>query len=89
MNHAPIARSIPGADPYQWLENRDSAEVLEYLQAENAYTDTCLADQAELRQRLFEEIRGRIRETDLSLPAPWKDFLYYQRTTAGDKAARS
>lgn len=88
MSQAPIARSIPGADPYQWLENRDSAEVLDYLQAENAYTDACLADQAELRQRLFEEIKGRIRETDLSLPAPWKDFLYYQRTTAGDEYPR-
>lgn len=88
MSQAPIARSVPGADPYQWLENRDSTEVLEYLQAENAHTDACLADQAELRQRLFEEIKGRIRETDLSLPAPWKDFLYYQRTTAGDEYPR-
>ncbi|HTO18411.1 MAG TPA: S9 family peptidase [Pseudomonas sp.] len=88
MSQAPLARSIPGADPYQWLENRDSAEVLEYLQAENAYTDACLTDQAGLRQRLFEEIKGRIRETDLSLPAPWKDFLYYQRTTAGDEYPR-
>ena len=88
MIQAPLARSLPGADPYQWLEHRDSAEVLDYLQAENAYTDACLADQAELRQQLFEEIKGRIRETDLSLPAPWKDFLYYQRTTAGDEYPR-
>ena len=88
MSQAPIARRLPGADPYQWLENRDSAEVLDYLRAENAHTEACLADQAGLRQRLFEEIKGRIRETDLSLPAPWKDWLYYQRTTAGDEYPR-
>lgn len=88
MSQAPVARRLPGADPYQWLENRDSVEVLNYLQAENAYTDACLAEQAELRQQLFEEIKGRIRETDLSLPSPWKDYLYYQRTTAGDEYPR-
>ena len=88
MHQAPIAHRTPGADPYQWLQNRDSPEVLAYLKAENAYTEACLADQAELRQRLFEEIRGRIRETDLSLPTPWKDWLYYQRTTAGDEYPR-
>lgn len=88
MHQAPIAHRTPGADPYQWLQNRDSPEVLAYLEAENAYTEACLADQAELRRRLFEEIRGRIRETDLSLPTPWKDWLYYQRTTAGDEYPR-
>lgn len=88
MHQAPLAHRAPGADPYQWLQNRDSPEVLAYLEAENAYTEACLADQAELRRRLFEEIRGRIRETDLSLPTPWKDWLYYQRTTAGDEYPR-
>jgi oligopeptidase B len=88
MSHAPIARVDAGADPYRWLENRDADEVLDYLKAENAYLDSQLADQAALREALFQEIKGRIRETDLSLPSPWGPWLYYQRTTAGDEYPR-
>ena len=84
----PIARVDSGQDPYKWLENRDAPEVLDYLKAENAYLESQLADQAELREALFQEIKGRIRETDLSLPAPWGPWLYYQRTTAGDEYPR-
>ncbi|SEI90756.1 oligopeptidase B [Pseudomonas linyingensis] len=84
----PLARRQAGADPYAWLEQRDSAEVLEYLQAENAWLEQQLADQGELREQLFEEIRARIRETDLSLPTPWGPWLYYQRTTAGEEYPR-
>ncbi|MCC6077115.1 S9 family peptidase [Pseudomonas sp. GCM10022188] len=84
----PIARRQDGADPYAWLEQRDSAEVLDYLHAENAWLEAQLADQAQLREQLFEEIRARIRETDLSLPSPWGPWLYYQRTTAGEEYPR-
>lgn len=88
MSNAPIARAQDGADPYRWLEERDAPEVLDYLKAENAWLDEQLADQADLRERLFQEIRGRIRETDLSLATPWGPYLYYQRTTAGDEYPR-
>ena len=88
MSPAPIARQEAGNDPYHWLENRDSEEVLAYLQAENAYLETVLEPLQALREQLFEEIKGRIRETDLSLPTPWGDYLYYQRTTAGDEYPR-
>ena len=88
MPQAPIARIENGNDPYHWLENRDSPKVLEYLKAENAYLDAQLAGQAELREQLFAEIKGRIRETDLSLPSPWGPHLYYTRTTAGDEYPR-
>ena len=88
MSNAPIARADTGTDPYRWLENRDADDVLAYLKAENAYLDEQLADQAELRETLFQEIKGRIRETDLSLPSPWGPWLYYQRTTAGDEYPR-
>lgn len=84
----PLARRQAGADPYAWLEQRDSAEVLVYLQAENAWLEQQLADQGELREQLFKEIRARIRETDLSLPSPWGPWLYYQRTTAGEEYPR-
>lgn len=84
----PIARQDQGADPYAWLQQRDTPEVLDYLQAENAYQESCLAEQAPLREQLFEEIKGRILETDLSLPSPWGPYLYYTRTTAGDEYPR-
>ncbi|WP_349617619.1 S9 family peptidase [Azotobacter salinestris] len=89
MPQAPIARveSHP-ADPYRWLEQRDDSEVLAYLEAENAYLEAELADVGALRESLFQEIKGRIRETDLSLPVPWGPWLYYQRTTAGDEYPR-
>ncbi|MBM3109233.1 S9 family peptidase [Pseudomonas arcuscaelestis] len=86
--HAPIARKAEGADPYAWLQERDSAEVIDYLNAENAYQQAQLADQAPLREQLFEEIKGRILETDLSLPSPWGPWLYYSRTTAGEEYPR-
>ncbi|MGB4075020.1 S9 family peptidase [Pseudomonas sp.] len=88
MHHAPIARTGDASDPYRWLENRDSAEVLDHLKAENAYLESQLSEQLQLRETLFEEIKGRIRETDLSLPSPWGPYLYYQRTTAGDEYPR-
>ncbi|WP_411384005.1 S9 family peptidase [Pseudomonas sp. L7] len=84
----PIARPAQAADPYAWLQERDTPEVLAYLEQENAYQQACLADQAELREQLFEEIKGRILETDLSLPSPWGPYLYYTRTTAGDEYPR-
>ena len=85
---APIAHKADGNDPYAWLQERDTAPVLDYLKAENAYQEAMLADQAELRENLFNEIKGRILETDLSLPSPWGPYLYYTRTTAGDEYAR-
>lgn len=87
-SRAPIARKADGRDPYAWLQNRDSDEVLDYLKAENDYQQQQLADQAALRETLFQEIKGRILETDLSLPSPWGPYLYYTRTTQGDEYAR-
>ncbi|MFK8330154.1 S9 family peptidase [Pseudomonas sp. BJa5] len=85
---APIARKAEGADPYAWLQERDTPEVIAYLNDENAYQEAQLADQAQLREQLFEEIKGRIQETDLSVPSPWGPYLYYSRTTAGEEYAR-
>ncbi|MGN8276558.1 S9 family peptidase [Pseudomonas sp. SMN5] len=87
-SNAPIARRDPGVDPYAWLQERDTDAVLDYLKAENNYQQAQLADQAALRETLFEEIKGRILETDLSLPSPWGPYLYYTRTTAGDEYPR-
>ncbi|WP_166359884.1 S9 family peptidase [Pseudomonas akapageensis] len=85
---APIAHMAAGADPYAWLHDRDSDAVLDYLKAENSYQEAQLADQAQLREQLFQEIKARIRETDLSLASPWGPYLYFTRTTAGDEYPR-
>ena len=88
VSNAPIARRDPGVDPYAWLQERDTDAVLDYLKAENSYQEAQLAEQGELRETLFQEIKGRILETDLSLPSPWGPYLYYTRTTAGDEYPR-
>ena len=87
-NGAPVAPTLEGSDPYAWLQNRDSKEVLDYLKAENQYQEAQLADEAGRREALFAEIKGRIRETDLSLPSPWGPYLYYTRTQAGEEYPR-
>jgi oligopeptidase B len=84
----PQARKAAGDDAYAWLQERDSPEVLDYLKAENAWQADRLAAEQPLREQLFEEIKGRIRETDLSVASPWGPYLYYTRTTAGDEYAR-
>ncbi len=70
-------------DPYHWLRERDDPAVRAHLEAENAYAEQVLAPLAELRAGLFEEIRGRIRETDASVPVLDGGWLYYRRTLAG------
>lgn len=88
VSTAPIAHKAKGDDPYAWLQERDTDAVLDYLKAENSYQEAQTADQAGLRETLYEEIKGRILETDLSLPSPWGPYLYYTRITAGDEYAR-
>jgi oligopeptidase B len=82
------ARRDITVDPYAWLEQRDSPDVLDYLNGENQITETWLRDHNDQRDILFNEIRSRIRETDLSLPAVWDSWLYYQRTEAGAEYPR-
>ena len=70
-------------DPYEWLREKESPEVIAHLEAENAYTDEALAPLEPLREKVFQEIKGRVRETDLSLPSRRGDWWYYGRTVAG------
>ncbi len=84
----PVARRDAASDPYAWLEQRDNPEVIAYLQAENEHTEAWLAGHEDRREDLFNEICGRIRETDLSLPSIWRGWLYYQRTEAGAEYPR-
>ncbi len=70
-------------DDYEWLRNKESAEVVQYLKTENEYTDAVTADQEELRQQIFTEIKDRTQETDLSVPSRKKGWWYYGRTEEG------
>ncbi|HCV25296.1 MAG TPA: oligopeptidase B, partial [Candidatus Latescibacteria bacterium] len=53
-------------DDYFWLRQRDSPKVIAYLEAENAYGDSLLAHTGSLQEELFQEIKGRIQQTDTS-----------------------
>lgn len=82
----PSERSFHGdafADPYAWLVDPDDPEVLPHLQAENAWTEAQTADQAELREAIFGEIKARTQETDLSVPVRDGDWWYLTRTEEG------
>jgi oligopeptidase B len=70
-------------DPYEWLRDKSDPEVIAYLQAENDYTDQITADLEPLRQRIFDEIKARTKETDLSVPTRRGQWWYYVRTFEG------
>ena len=70
-------------DDYEWLREKDSPEVRAYLDAENAYTEDRTAHLADLRGRIFEEIKARTLETDLSVPVRRRDYWYYGRSFEG------
>lgn len=67
-------------DPWFWLRDRDDPEVLAYLEAENEYTTAALAHTEALQAELFDEIRGRIQETDVSAPVRFGPWDYFART---------
>jgi oligopeptidase B len=70
-------------DDYAWLAVKDDPATVAYLTAENSYTDARTAEQAGLRETLFNEIKTRTQETDLSLPARKGRYWYYTRTEEG------
>ena len=70
-------------DDYAWLQDKGSPEVISYLEAENAFADARMESTQELQDSLYEEIVGRIQETDQSAPYRKGAFEYYQRTIAG------
>ncbi|MFV0493739.1 S9 family peptidase [Mycobacterium sp.] len=70
-------------DPYEWLRDKDSPEVIGYLEAENDYVDQLTAPLEPLRQKIFDEIKSRTKETDLSVPTRRGSWWYYARTFEG------
>src|SRR5260370_12549677 len=73
----PVARREPvehvlhgdrRVDHYAWLRHKENSEVIAYLKAENEYTDAILNPTEPLQENLYQEILGRSRQTDLSVP---------------------
>ena len=74
-------RSFP--DPYFWLREKGTPDVEKYLEAENAYTEATSADVKPFSEALYQELLGRIKQTDLSVPTRIGGFYYYRRTVEG------
>ncbi len=88
----PTAKKVPServhhgdtvVDDYAWLTVKDDPDVVAYLEAENAYTQEATAHLKPLQETLFQEIKGRTLETDLSVPTRKGDWWYYSRTEEG------
>ncbi len=72
-------------DPYYWLNDREDPEVIAYLEAENAYTEKVMGHTASFQEKLFEEIKARIKQTDESVPYKLDDYYYYTRFVEGQE----
>lgn len=70
-------------DNYYWLNQRDNQEVVDYLEAENEYTRQVMEPTEDLREDLFREMKGRIREDDQSVPYLENGYYYYTRYEKG------
>jgi len=70
-------------DDYEWLREKESPEVVAHLEAENAYAQARTAHLADLRETIFDEIKARTRQTDLSVPSRLRDHWYYGRSFEG------
>jgi oligopeptidase B len=90
----PVARMVPKTDTmhgdvrvdnYFWLRDRANPEVIPYLEAENRYTDTVMAPTRQLQETLYQEMLGRIRQTDTNVPDRVGPYLYYSRTVEGQQ----
>jgi oligopeptidase B len=70
-------------DDYRWLQKKEDPKVIDYLNAENAYTQAMTSGVQALADKLFAETKGRMKETDLSVPVRRGKYYYYSRTEAG------
>ena len=88
----PVAKTDPKVDTvhgesrvdnYFWLREKSNPEVIEYLEAENRYTEAMMQHTEDFQEQLYQELLGRIKETDLSVPEKMGDYYYYTRTEEG------
>ena len=90
----PIANKIPKdvtihgdtrIDNYFWLRERDTQPVLDYLNAENDFTFAKMEHTQKLQEKLYQEMRGRIKEDDSTVPYKFGTYQYYTRTEEGQQ----
>ncbi len=70
-------------DNYFWLREKSNPEVIKHLEAENAYTEAVMKPTAALQDKLYKEMVGHIKETDVTVPYRWGNYFYYSRTEQG------
>jgi oligopeptidase B len=70
-------------DHYAWMKNKKDPRVKAYLEAENAYADAEMKGTEEFQEKLYQEMLGRIQQTDLSVPYSLRGYEYYTRTEEG------
>src|ERR1700686_1092255 len=89
---SPVAKKVPHItevnghrmeDNYFWLRDKPNPEVRAYLEQENAYTDAVMKPTETFQKRLYDEMLGRIKETDVEVPYREGNYFYYTRTEAG------
>jgi oligopeptidase B len=88
MTEEPIAKKVPvkithhnhtRIDDYHWMGDRDNPETIQYLNRENEYLTLCMRHTEALQQKLFEEMKGRIKEDDVSVPYFLNGYFYYHK----------
>lgn len=83
VEHREVRHGKTVVDDYFWLREKSNPEVIQYLEAENAYTEAMTGDLKPFREALYKEMLGHIKQTDLSVPERRGEFLYYTRTEEG------
>jgi oligopeptidase B len=78
-----VRHDDPRIDNYAWLQDKKNPEVIAYLNAENAYTDAVLHGTEAFQVALYQEMLGKILQTDLSVPYRLRGYLYFTRTEEG------
>jgi len=81
--HREVRHGATINDPYFWLREKSSPEVVRYLEQENAYTQALTSSLKPFEDKLYSEMLGRIKQTDLDVPVRRGDYLYYTRTEEG------
>src|SRR5713101_6734085 len=84
----PVERVLHGdrrVDHYAWLRQKENPEVIDYLKAENAYTDAILKPTEGFQKKLYKEMLGRIQQTDLTVPYTLRRYHYFKKTLEGQQ----
>ncbi len=72
-------------DHYFWLRDRENPQVLEHLKNENTYTQSIMGPHQDLEQKIFQELKGRIKEDESSVPAKYGEYYYSVRFQVGQQ----